>query len=62
LAITIPIPNNILQLEFRSYEQVVFGVSVSRAGSMYFGALGETSKWGLKKNLSKKKKLILLLY
>jgi hypothetical protein len=38
---------------------------LGRAGSMYLGALGETSKWGLKKKLSKKKNiyiLILLLY
>jgi hypothetical protein len=27
----------------------------ARAGSIYFGALDETSKWGLKKKLSKKK-------
>jgi hypothetical protein len=33
----------------------IFRVPQSRAGSIYFGALDETSKWGLKKKLSKKK-------
>jgi hypothetical protein len=44
-ALPIPPGMNIYSFLFDSRK----GTSLSRAGSMYFGALGKTSKWGLKK-------------